>query len=435
MMLRHRTAALLIPALCCLSLTATSHAAKRAADAPCAVQEADESADSAQADELAAPRRRILHLTSGTVFRGKSRLVDGQWEIRRQNDWSALPAELVSRVRDERDVLRECERLSQANGRKPTEDQRVRLASWMIEQGLYSEAFAELDRVLESDPDHAAALAALPDGLLPVPTVDVDPDRAAEARAALYTFAAGATPCGREYAVRELRAHADSELVQAELSEELCSQSLRRRSFAALGLGRLQPGAELKNLLIHAILDPSEEARRASAQAVAATDDPAVLVPMIRALSSSSSRVRTQAAEALGNAKMEHAVEPLMIHLASLNAAQAANAKRRVPHGNIFIGKQFAYVQDFDVEVAQFQAVADPQINVLIEGDVLDAGVHSIGEYAFTYETRMVRGALAQLTGQNPGHTSRAWLSWWEDNQGDWKAALAAANPPETPGR
>jgi tetratricopeptide (TPR) repeat protein len=33
---------------------------------------------------------------------------------------------------------------------------------------------------------------------------------------------------------------------------------------------------------------------------------------------------------------------------------------------------QKAYIQDFDVEVAQFQAVADPQINVLHEGVVLD---------------------------------------------------------------
>jgi len=33
---------------------------------------------------------------------------------------------------------------------------------------------------------------------------------------------------------------------------------------------------------------------------------------------------------------------------------------------------QRAYVQDFDVEVAQFQSIADPQINVLTEGVVLD---------------------------------------------------------------
>lgn len=427
---RSKNAALLLLSLC--FTLATDSPAQRADAALEPSQSVEVTGNDA---DLSVARRRILQLSSGTVFRGKSRMVEGRWQIQVQNDWQDLPAELVTRARDERDVLRECERLSQANGRKPSAEQRVRLASWMVDQGLYGEAFAELDRVLEADPHHAQALATLPNGLMPVPSVDVDSELAEAARAALYTFGAGATPCAREYAVRELGANADSELVRAELSEELCSQSLRRRSFAAFALGRLQPGAELKNLLMHAVLDPSEEARRASAQALAATNDPAVLVPMIRALSSTSSRVRTQAAEALGNARMEHAVEPLMIHLANLNAAQSGNAQRRVPHGNIFIGKQRAYIQDFDVEVAQFQAVADPQVNVLIEGDVLDAGVHSIGEYAFTYESRVVRSSLAQLTNETPGYTNRAWLSWWEDHQGDWKTAQAAASAPETPGR
>jgi tetratricopeptide (TPR) repeat protein len=38
----------------------------------------------------------------------------------------------------------------------------------------------------------------------------------------------------------------------------------------------------------------------------------------------------------------------------------------------VSVVNQKAYIQDFDVEVAQFQAVADPQVNVLIEGVVLD---------------------------------------------------------------
>ena len=38
----------------------------------------------------------------------------------------------------------------------------------------------------------------------------------------------------------------------------------------------------------------------------------------------------------------------------------------------VAVVNQQAYIQDFDVEVAQFQAVADPQINVLEEGVVLD---------------------------------------------------------------
>lgn len=38
----------------------------------------------------------------------------------------------------------------------------------------------------------------------------------------------------------------------------------------------------------------------------------------------------------------------------------------------VTVVNQRAYIQDFDVEVAQFQAVADPQINILQEGIVLD---------------------------------------------------------------
>ncbi|MEO6710145.1 MAG: hypothetical protein ABI054_10640, partial [Planctomycetota bacterium] len=38
----------------------------------------------------------------------------------------------------------------------------------------------------------------------------------------------------------------------------------------------------------------------------------------------------------------------------------------------VSVVNQQAYIQDFDVEVAQFQAVADPQINILTEGVVLD---------------------------------------------------------------
>ncbi|MCA9317892.1 MAG: HEAT repeat domain-containing protein, partial [Planctomycetes bacterium] len=177
----------------------------------------------------------------------------------------------------------------------------------------------------------------------------------------------------------------------------------------------------VKNLLMHAVLDPSEDVRASSARALAATGEPGVIVPMVRALNSRQPRVRLQAAQALGHTGFAAAVEPLMTHLSALSAAQSS-VDRRVPHGNIFIGKQFAYIQDFDVEVAQFQAVADPQVNVLIEGDVLDAGVRAVHEYSFVYESKAVRGSLERLTGERPGHTARAWQRWWEQNHERWSA-------------
>ncbi len=55
---------------------------------------------------------------------------------------------------------------------------------------------------------------------------------------------------------------------------------------------------------------------------------------------------------------------------------QLVNAQELSVHNTerayVAVINQMAYIQDFDVQVAQFQAVADPQINVLNEGVVLD---------------------------------------------------------------
>jgi type II/III secretion system protein len=56
---------------------------------------------------------------------------------------------------------------------------------------------------------------------------------------------------------------------------------------------------------------------------------------------------------------------------------------------------QQAYIQDFDVEVAQFQAVADPQINVLTEGIVLD--VRPTIHYDRKYLTLEIQPTVAKV--------------------------------------
>jgi tetratricopeptide (TPR) repeat protein len=56
---------------------------------------------------------------------------------------------------------------------------------------------------------------------------------------------------------------------------------------------------------------------------------------------------------------------------------------------------QQAYIQDFDVEVAQFQAVADPQINVLHEGVVLD--VRPTIHHSRKYLTLEIQPTVAKI--------------------------------------
>jgi hypothetical protein len=90
-----------------------------------------------------------------------------------------------------------------------------------------------------------------------------------------------------------------------------------------------------------------------------------------------------------------------------------------------------AYVQDFDVEVAQFASVADPQVNTLIEGSVLDVRVIGTSEISFAVESRKIRGALRKLTGENPGETNRSWLDWWERNKHRF-GVNTPVRPPQT---
>jgi len=61
----------------------------------------------------------------------------------------------------------------------------------------------------------------------------------------------------------------------------------------------------------------------------------------------------------------------------------------------VTVVNQRAYVQDFDVEVAQFQAVADPQINVLTEGIVLD--VRPTIHHNRRYLTLEIQPTVAQV--------------------------------------
>ena len=113
--------------------------------------------------------------------------------------------------------------------------------------------------------------------------------------------------------------------------------------------------------------------------------------------------------------------------------ALQAGGENRTPHVHIFNGRQRSYVQDFDVEVAQGQAIADPIINILIEGSVLDVGVVGVSEFQVATERSAVRRALAKLTGANPGDTTAAWQRWWKEHGDEWQAGATPQKAPTTP--
>ncbi len=414
---------------------------------------ADVSAQDAADD--ARPRKRLLHLTGGSILRASTRRIDGRWEYQSGRDWIALPEASVTRAELESDVVQEARRLAAGIGRN-AHDARVEHARWLAERGLYAECLEALDRVLTAEPDHAAALAFLAERPVSVGRLEAS---TAEARASFLERAAHMGPSGRELAVSELgrsvglepsgrgpsagrdsrrsdprdsAAHdepdtaADARVALcAELAAQLVARNSARRELAVLALRRLFAGREVLPLARRAVLDPVADVRAAASLALRDAQNPEVAVPVLSALGSSHSLVRKNAAEALGVMGYPLAVEPLVGTLQSTSGY-------RPPASHIFVGRQFAYVQDFDVEVAQFEGIADPQVNVLTEGNVLDARLISTTSIEIAAERGAVRGALERLTGAKVPSTQNAWQKWWDENGAGFRRANDLVPPAQT---
>lgn len=330
----------------------------------------------------------------------------------------------------EAELLREARRLERAAGKDLV--RQVAYADWCLSRGLIPEGLTALDRVLSSDSDQrdARALLERSAGALG----DLGLGTAADSLDEFCVRAARAGPVVREIAIQRLeRMRGDQEL-ESTFERMLSAKSPRHRSFGALALRRLFPGAGVRSLLGRAVLDSSGETRHEAALALRDVGDAAVAVPVLRALGSRTPEIRLNAIQALSAMNYPATVEPLYRHLVELQRTGASSgASTRGPHSNIFVGRQFAYVQDFDVEVAQNQAIADPVINVGIEGAVLDASVLGVHEYALQTERAAARTALERLTGADPGNTTQAWMRWWKEHGADWQADASPTQPASSP--
>ena len=373
-------------------------------------------------------RTTVLHLADGRVLRTRARESDGGWEVFAGGEWKLVPAEMITRAKSEHDLLQLAAELEHG---LPKDDlvRRVAYADWLVNEGLQVEALQQVDRVLARDPDQKDALALLARAGIPVALPNAPTD--AKGIEAFFVAAAHADGAVRELAVMRLAKAPEIPGLRAAVANELVARTPARRSFAALVLRRMFPGSEAKSLVSRAVLDASDEVRLNAALALKAFGDASVIAPAVRAVASKHPEVRSNAIEALGKMDYREAVQPLYEHLVALQSSSGGTPT----HGYIFNGTQRAYVQDFDVEVAQGQSIADPIINVLTEGSVLDAAVIETTEYQYQVasERASVRRALAKLTGANPGDTTVAWQRWWQEHGDEWQAGASPQKAPTTP--
>lgn len=390
-------------------------------------QEGAAPAQEAPAEVRARPY--VLQLADGRVLRVKAREVEGGWELEQGRETRLLPGELVARATLENELLRQAAEL-QRKVKRTDLVQRVAYADWLDSAGLELEAVKELERVLETDPDQKDALALLARAEFPLGTPELPADEAG--LEAFFGQCARLTAVGREAVLLEVAAAPEVPGLRAALGRELLARTTARRAFATLALRRLFPGSEAEGLISRAVLDASQDVRASAARSLKAFADPVVIEPAVRALSSKHAELRKNAVEALAAMEYREAVEPLVTRLASL---QSGSSSGYAPRRHIYTGTQRSYIQDFDVEVAQGAAIADPIVNVMVEGSVLDVAVLNTTEYQFATESVVLRRALERLTGAKPGDSAAAWKRWWNEHGDEWQAGNSPSAPTSPAGR
>jgi HEAT repeat protein len=176
------------------------------------------------------------------------------------------------------------------------------------------------------------------------------------------------------------------------------------RRAAALVASRVEEHQAFSPLLKTAVRDDSRTVRTACA-------DTLIQLDQDRALSAFSSKLwrgksedeRVYAAEHLGNHGDALSVDILMVPLfTSTISGGGAQA-------TAYFGRQVSVVADFDVEIAQAAAIADPRVLVIQEGISLQVRVVSVRL------VRTIMGSLRKLTRANPGPQAKDWLRWHEE--------------------
>lgn len=216
------------------------------------------------------------------------------------------------------------------------------------------------------------------------------------------------TKAGKAAALQEL-------LVREPGADQYLRQQARRSTndrqrIASLeALQRRRVTGNERFVLRTTVLDRSKKVRQAAVSIGKPTIKSQDIIYMAAGLAHSNPKVRTRTAEALGGLGHRDAIN-LLVKAGPHAASGLALADGGQTRAHVAFLKQTSYIRDFDVEVAQAAFIADPKVDVLMSGTVLDvtvAGVSQIRTIVKSY-----RGALKQLTNNDPGSDPRRWAEW-----------------------
>ena len=362
----------------------------------------------------AAQSLKELRLKDGRVLVGEVRAKGADYQVATREGHVSVAQRDVASVR----THKELQAALAAKVRKSGDSvfALLQLAKIAREYGLKPEMWRLLDKAAPEAAKTGAGptqrrlrdfLAELEPELLPSASRQAPPQKRVQA---MLRLCHATTKPGKMAAIEEL-------LVREPNADQLLRQqarqhgSYRQRLAAVAALQRRATTGNGRFVLRTTVLDRSEQVRTAAAALARPTVTAADVTYMAGGLGHSSTKLRVRTAEALGALGHAAAVDLLVQagpHAATglRKAANDAGASR----GHIAFLNQQAYIRDFDVEVAQASFIADPQIDVLQSGTVLDVtvvGVTEVRKIVYAY-----RNALKLLTSRDPGPDPRKWAKW-----------------------
>jgi hypothetical protein len=389
---------------------------------------------------LPAGAQDVVRLKSGEILAGEA--TDGFLEVRVETPGGAVnvPWNEVERIDRSGHVRTLYTERAEKVGAKDAPGHFL-LAVWCRRHGLAKEMASELEKVLEIDPEHRAARAAL--GYEKVGERWVAGTEILEAKGfvkrgnrwileqeAAYEdllkerkralsekeekasdlILKAADENGRvaKFA-RSALAGKEWDAVRIPLFRALAHRKQEVRALAASELGRIGEPEAARPLIRTAVLDSKEPVREAAVEALRSLDRPEALFPLVRALASPHASIRINAAAAIGGFGDVIGVEYLVRRL-NMNWGPTGRV-------NLQVMNQVSYIRDFDVEIAQRAQIGDPIVGVLREGIILDVQVLGVNRTMDTVERRVIYGALRSLTGESLPEKPEAWAKWWDENK------------------
>lgn len=197
--------------------------------------------------------------------------------------------------------------------------------------------------------------------------------------------------------------------VDASLQKHARNNSSADRRLAALAAIYRRPGDDNRSFVLRtAVVDRSKTVRKDVLDIVRPSADRADVDYLASGLGHRSPKVRMRTAQALGNLGHKGAID-LLVRAGPVAALGLADGGGATTRAHVAFLRQTSYIRDFDVEVASAAFIADPKVDVLQEGSVLDATVMGVSVQRTI--RRYYQRALKQLSGKDPGKDVSKWAA------------------------